>query len=163
MKRMNNIREVFEKELEAVSGELNRRHWLPFISKAEVLRLLSGLVNRLASSYRGKQHKDSLKTVDRMNELDTLFKEREEERERQFELHLDQQKEAIIKASSKAFCKGVCPELSNGNYATFCICQRRNRYVKHLKEYFDEYMAENADQIVNEYKESPKWKSNDKK
>lgn len=154
---------MFEKELEAATEELNRRRWLPFMGKAEALRLLSGVVNRLASSYRGKQHEDSLKTVDRMNELDTLFKEREEERERQFGIHLDQQKEAIIKASSKAFCEGVCPERAKGSLAYFCICQRRNRYVKHLKEYFDEYMAENADQLTNDYKESPKWKSKDKK
>lgn len=98
-----------------------------------------------------------------MRELDNLFKEREEERERQFIIHLDQQKKAIIKASSKAFCEGVCPERAKGNFTTFCICQRRNRYVKHLKEYFDEYMAENTDQIVNEYKEIPQWKSKNKK
>ncbi len=160
---MDDIRALFEKELETVTCELNRRHWLPFVSKGDVIRLLNGVVSRLTSSYRSKLHEDSMKTIDRMNELDTLYREREEEREAQFREHLEKQKEAIILASSKAFCQGVCPERSKNNYATFCICQRHNRYAKHLKELFDEYMAENAEKLVNEYKESSKWKSKNKK
>ncbi len=163
MKRMNDIRELFEKELETVTSELNRKHWLPFVSKGDVMRLLNGVVSRLTSSYRSKLHEDNMKTIDRMNELDTLYLLREEEREAQFREHLEKQKEAIILASSKAFCQGVCPERAKGDSVSFCICQRRNRYAKHLKEFFDEYMDENADKIVNEYKESPKWKSKNKK
>lgn len=151
---------MFEKELETVSGELNRSRWLPFIGKGKALRLLCESVSRLTALCHDELHENSLKTVERMNELDILFNEREEEREEQFSEHLDKQKKAIILASSKAFCEGVCPGRSQ---SSLCGCQRRNKYTRRLVEYFDEYMAENADKTVNEYKESPKWKSNDKK
>lgn len=153
---------LFRKELDGIVGELNHHQWLPFIGKGKVLRLLCESVSRLTTSYCNKVHENSLKTLERMNELDTLFGEREKEREEQFSEHLDKQKKAIILASSKAFCQGVCPERSKYDSPSLCGCQRRNRYAKHLAEYFDEYMAENAEKIENEYKESTQWKNQSK-
>lgn len=108
---------MFEKELETVSGELNRSRWLPFIGKGKALRLLCESVSRLTALCHDKLHENSLKTVERMNELDILFNEREEEREEQFSEHLDKQKKAIILASSKAFCEESAPDVPNRPFA----------------------------------------------
>lgn len=142
MNSMGNMQELLEKELMNITSSLNRRRWLPFVSKRSVIRSLSDIMNILNSSYKKRIQENSLKTLNRMNELDALFKEREDEQKRQFNMALDKQKAAAIKASSMAFCHGVCKERSNTNDEVICLCQRRSRYVKALKESIETYMSE---------------------
>lgn len=154
--------DLFGKDIDLVRNELNKRKWLPFITRSAVLRLFADLANCWRDTYRKQRHEDSEKVLHRLKELDGLYDEREQHREEELRKRLDIQKKAALQASSKAFCQGVCKERSQGGGYYQCSCQRRNRYVKALEEEFDAYMSENAEKLVKEYKEAPKWKEKDK-
>ena len=71
---------------------------------------------------------------------------------------LEVQKKALVDSSAMAFCHGVCKERAGYSGGVLCSCNRRNRYVRALEEQFDAYMAENAERLINEFKETPKWR-----
>lgn len=155
--------DLFGKDIDLVKDELNKRRWLPFVTRSVVLHLFTSLANCWMNTYRKQRHEDSEKVLHRMKELDKLYHEREQHREEELRKRLDIQKEAMFQASSRAFCKGVCKERSQDNSSYLCSCQRRNRYMKALGELFDAYMAENAEKLITEYKAAPKWKETEKK
>lgn len=159
---MNSREKTFSNDIDEVCARLNKKLWLPFLSRGSVLRLFCDLSNRMRERYRNMRHEDSEKVLARMNELDRLYKEREEEREAQLRKCLDIQKKAVLDAASKAFCHGVCKERAGFDGSVLCSCQRRNRYVSNLQKAFDAYMKENAEKLVIQYKESPKWKNQSK-
>lgn len=157
-----NSKDLFGADIGSVTEALNKNRWNPFLSKARVLRIFGNLANKLTDTYRKKRQEDSQKVLDRMNELDKLYKEREEERERQFVSFMELQKKALLDASSKAFCHGVCKERASMDDNVICTCQRRCRYVNNLEKGFDAYMAENSQKLLTDFKNSPKWKEQSK-
>ena len=150
--------DLFSKDIDLIKDELNAKRWLPFVSKAKVLRLVGMLANRWVATYRQKRHEDSQKVLDRLKELDTLYEEREKQREEELRKRLEVQKKALVDSSAMAFCHGVCKERAGYSGGVLCSCNRRNRYVRALEEQFNAYMAENAERLINEFKETPKWR-----
>lgn len=155
--------DLFSKSVDLVKDELNKRKWLPFITRSMILRLFTTLANRWQDTYRKQRHEDSEKVLHRMEELDKLYGEREQHREEELRKRLDIQEKAMLQASSKAFCQGVCKERSQFDNNAMCSCQRRNRYLKALEEQFNAYMADNAEKLITDYKEAPRWKEQDRK
>lgn len=158
-----NSKDLFGADIGSVTETLNKNRWNPFLSKARVLRIFGNLANKLTDTYRKKRQEDSQKVLDRMNELDKLYKEREEERERQFVSFMELQKNALLAASNKAFCHGVCKERAYIIDSVICTCQRRSRYFDNLEKEFDAYMEENLPKLLTDFKNSPKWKEQNKK
>ena len=154
--------DLFSRDIDLVKDELNKRSWLPFITKSMVLRLFINLTNRWLDTYRKQRHEDSEKVLHRMNELEKLYEERELQREEELRNTLYTLKKVFVSSSSKAFCQGVCKERSNWDNGYVCSCNRHSRYVKSIEEQFDSYMEKNVERIIQEYKDSPKWKNQSK-
>lgn len=74
--------DLFSRDIDLVKDELNKRSWLPFITKSMVLRLFTNLTNRWLDTYRKQRHEDSEKVLHRMKELEKLYEERAAARRR---------------------------------------------------------------------------------
>ena len=51
--------DLFSRDIDLVKDELNKRSWLPFVTKSMVLRLFINLTNRWLDTYRKQRHEDS--------------------------------------------------------------------------------------------------------
>lgn len=47
--------DLFSRDIDLVKDELNKRSWLPFITKSMVLRLFTNLTNRWLDTYRDRK------------------------------------------------------------------------------------------------------------
>ena len=149
---------LFNRDAEAVTEELNKRRWLPFISKERVLRLITSLSNRWAELYRTNRIEDNKNVLTRMQELDKAYQERDEYRMRLLVEKLETFKKYVIRQSQYAFCMCVCKDAASlrGN-GTNCSCERTVRYMKHLEETIAPIVEEETNRLIKEYQEGPKW------
>ena len=149
---------LFSRDAEEVTEELNKRKWLPFISKERVLRLITKLSNRWAELYRTNRIEDNKNVLTRMQELDKAYQERDEYRMQLLVEKLETFKKSIIRQSQYAFCMGVCKETASlrGN-GTNCSCGRRVRYMKYLEDTITPIVEEETNRLIKEYQEGPKW------
>ena len=150
---------LFNRDAEAVTEELNKRRWLPFISKERVLRLITSLSNRWAELYRTNRIEDNKNVLTRMQELDKAYQERDEYRMQLLVEKLETFKKSVIRQSQNAFCMGVCKEIASlRGKGVNCSCGRRVRYMKRLEETIAPIVEEEANRLIKEFQEGPKWK-----
>ena len=149
---------LFNRYAEAVTRELNKRMWLPFISKQRVLMLIATLSNRWAELYRTNRIEDNKNVLTRMQELDKAYQERDEYRMQLLVDKLETFKKSIIHQSQNAFCMCICKDTAllreNG---TNCSCDRRVLYMKHLEDTIETIVEEETNRLIKEYQEGPKW------
>lgn len=149
---------IFSRDTEIVTEELNKKKWLPFVSKGKVLRLLMSMSNRWVELYRARRYEDNKDVLTRMQELDRRYQERDEFRMQLLTEKLESFKKSFIRQSQCSFCMSVCKETAAvRNNGLNCSCGRRVRYMKKLEEDLSAFMEQEVNRLIKEYQEGPKW------
>ena len=149
--------ELFAEHTDKFLKELNAVGMLPFIGKEKALMKFVDFSNDIASLYQDGVEENDHKVLERLDELDKLYQEREEERLQAFIKLMSDMKAEMLKAARVAFCRGVCKYGSERSFNTLCYCARRQRYLESLEADLSKYIENNKESLTNKYKETS-WK-----
>lgn len=111
--------DLFSRDIDLVKDELNKRSWLPFITKSMVLRLFTNLTNRWLDTYRKQRHEDSEKVLHRMKELEKLYEEREQQREEELRNTLYTLKRFLCQVQARLSVREYARSVQIGTMAMF--------------------------------------------
>lgn len=149
--------ELFVKHTCEIVEKLNSCSMLPFIGKEKVLMMFMDYTNEVTETYRNCVKEDEQSVLDRLEEIDKLYEEREKERMETFSSVVDELKREMVKISRNAFCQGVCKHFSSVPNTALCYCARRQRFLKSLEEYLEKFIQDNNEKITTKFKDVS-WK-----
>lgn len=111
--------DLFSRDIDLVKDELNKRSWLPFITKSMVLHLFTNLTNRWLDTYRKQRHENSEKVLHRMKELEKLYEEREQQREEELRNTLYTLKKVLCQVQARLSVREYARSVQIGTMAMF--------------------------------------------